>query len=198
MSKGKSKGMQHVLRAHTAHFTTHGSIILIFASFGWVVDGRTHPILVGCIFASPTHFELWSTVTLEYRSDWNHQLAAFWITKRMIQLVGSRVQGIGLFFFWTTLNAKFVSPLGHRVVHKIWNHSTRTNPEFGQTQGEIFKKPAKKCISIHWRMKLRKPSILVINWVSLSLFPFFLSASTTATYIFAAPNCTTTIIRLEP
>ncbi len=30
------------------------------------------------------------------------------------------------------------------------------------------------------------------------LFPFFLSASTTATYIFTAPTCTTTIISLEP
>jgi hypothetical protein len=46
-------------------------------------------------------------------------------------------------------------------------------------------------------MKLRKPSILVVNRVS-SCLSFFLSASTTATYIFTAPNCTTTIITLEP
>jgi hypothetical protein len=46
-------------------------------------------------------------------------------------------------------------------------------------------------------MKLRKPSILVVNWVSSCLF-FFLSASTAATDIFSAPNCTTTIISLEP
>jgi hypothetical protein len=46
-------------------------------------------------------------------------------------------------------------------------------------------------------MKLRKPSILVVNWVS-SYLSFFLSASTTATYIFTATNCTTTIISLEP
>jgi hypothetical protein len=39
---------------------------------------------------------------------------------------------------------------------------------------------------------------LVVNWVSSSL-SFFLSASTPATYLFtAAPNCTTTIISLEP
>jgi hypothetical protein len=30
------------------------------------------------------------------------------------------------------------------------------------------------------------------------VFPFFLSASIAATYIFTAPNCTTTIITLEP
>jgi hypothetical protein len=46
------------------------------------------------------------------------------------------------------------------------------------------------------RVKLRKPSILVINWVS-SCLSFFLSAFTAATYIFTAPNCTTTIISLE-
>jgi hypothetical protein len=37
------------------------------------------------------------------------------------------------------------------------------NPEFGHTQGEILKKPAKKYISIQQGMKLRKPSILVVN-----------------------------------
>ncbi len=46
-------------------------------------------------------------------------------------------------------------------------------------------------------MKLRKASILVVNWVS-SLSFLFLSVSTAATYIFKAPNCTTTIISLEP
>jgi hypothetical protein len=40
-------------------------------------------------------------------------------------------------------------------------------------------------------MKLRKPSILVVNWVS-SCLSFFLSASIA---IFIAPNCTTTILR---
>jgi hypothetical protein len=46
-------------------------------------------------------------------------------------------------------------------------------------------------------MTLRKPSILVVNWVS-SCLSFFLRASTAATYIFTAPNCATTIIHLEP
>jgi hypothetical protein len=46
-------------------------------------------------------------------------------------------------------------------------------------------------------MKLRKPSILVVSRVS-SCLSFFLSASTAATYIFTAPNCTSTIISLEP
>jgi hypothetical protein len=46
-------------------------------------------------------------------------------------------------------------------------------------------------------VKLRKPSILIVNWVS-SYLSFFLSSSTAATYIFTAPNCTTTIIGLEP
>jgi hypothetical protein len=45
-------------------------------------------------------------------------------------------------------------------------------------------------------MKLKKPSILVVNWVS-SCLSFSLSASTANTYIFTAPNCTTTIISLQ-
>jgi ribosomal protein S17 len=44
-------------------------------------------------------------------------------------------------------------------VRKIQNH----NPEFGHTQGEVQKKHCKKYISIQWGMKLRIPSILVIN-----------------------------------
>jgi len=46
-------------------------------------------------------------------------------------------------------------------------------------------------------MKLRKPSILVVNRVS-SCLSFFLSASTGGTYVFTGPNCSTTIISLEP
>jgi hypothetical protein len=38
---------------------------------------------------------------------------------------------------------------------------------------------------------------LVVNWVS-SCLSFSMSASTAATYIFIAPNCTTTIIGIEP
>ncbi len=63
---------------------------------------------------------------------------------------------------------------------------------------EILKEPAKKYTRIQRGMKLRKPSILVVNWDASDL-PFFWSASTAATYIFIAPNCTTTIIiSLEP
>jgi hypothetical protein len=49
-------------------------------------------------------------------------------------------------------------------------------------------------------MKLRKPSINFGDKLSEfhPVFPFFLSASTAATYIFTAPSCTTTIITLEP
>jgi hypothetical protein len=50
----------------------------------------------------------------------------------------------------------------------------------------VIQKPAKKYISIQWGMNLRKPSILVVNWVS-SCFSFFLSASTVVTYIFTRP-----------
>ncbi len=83
-----------------------------------------------------------------------------------------------------------------KVIHKV-RKTQQQNPEFGHTQGEIKKKPAKKYISIQLGMKLRKPSILMVNWVS-SCLSFFLSASTAATYIFTAPNCTTTIISLKP
>jgi hypothetical protein len=79
----------------------------------------------------------------------------------------------------------------YRVIRKV-RKTRHQNAEFGQTKGEIKKKPAKKYISIQRGMKLRKPSILVVNGVSSSL-SFFLSASTAATYILTAPNFTTTI-----
>jgi hypothetical protein len=82
----------------------------------------------------------------------------------------------------------------NRVIRKVWR-TLHYNPEFGHTQAEIQRKPAKKYISIQGGMELRKPSILVVNWVS-SCLSFFLSASTAATYIFTAPNYATTVINL--
>jgi uncharacterized membrane protein len=79
-----------------------------------------------------------------------------------------------------------------RVIRKVIQIQHQ-NPEFGHTQGEIFKNHAKKYISI----QLREPSILMVNWVS-SCLSFFLSASTAATYIFTAPTSTNAIISLEP
>jgi hypothetical protein len=46
-------------------------------------------------------------------------------------------------------------------------------------------------------VKLRKPSNFVLNWVS-SYLSFFLSASTTATYILTARICRTAIVTLKP
>jgi hypothetical protein len=46
-------------------------------------------------------------------------------------------------------------------------------------------------------MKLKKPSVLVVNWVS-SCLSFFLSASTAASYIFTSLNYTIAIISLGP
>jgi hypothetical protein len=46
--------------------------------------------------------------------------------------------------------------LGIRVIRKV-RKTQHQNPEFGRTQGEIKKKPAKKYISIQQGMKLRKP-----------------------------------------
>jgi len=89
----------------------------------------------------------------------------------------------------------WVKELHIRVIRKV-RKTQHQNPEFGHTQGEIKTKPAKKYIIIQWGMKLRKPSISVVNWVS-SCLSFFLSASTAAAYIFTAPNCTTSIISLE-
>jgi hypothetical protein len=50
------------------------------------------------------------------------------------------------------------------------------NPEFGHIQGEIQKKLAKKYISIQQGIKLRKPSILVVNlsFILSFLFPEWL------------------------
>jgi hypothetical protein len=50
----------------------------------------------------------------------------------------------------------------NRVIHKV-RKTQHQNPEFGHTQGEIKKKPAKKYISIQGGMTLIKLSILVIN-----------------------------------
>jgi hypothetical protein len=50
----------------------------------------------------------------------------------------------------------------NRLIRKV-RKTHHQNPEFGHTEGEIKKKPAKKYISIQWGMKLRKPSILVVN-----------------------------------
>ncbi len=48
---------------------------------------------------------------------------------------------------------------GNRVIGKV-RKTQHQNPEFCHTQGEIFKKPAKKYICIRQGMKLRTPSIL--------------------------------------
>ncbi len=48
-------------------------------------------------------------------------------------------------------------------LRKTQHQNPEFGPEFGHTQGEIKKKPAKKYISILWGMKLTKPSILVVN-----------------------------------
>jgi hypothetical protein len=62
---------------------------------------------------------------------------------------------------------------GPKKIRKIWHMLNRAfrkvrkpqhhNPEFGHTSGEIFKKTAKKYMSIQRGMKLRKPSILVVS-----------------------------------
>ncbi len=71
------------------------------------------------------------------------------------------------------------------------------NPEFGPRPGEIHKRNLQKSTLAFQGVKLRSAPILVPKWVSSGfdpLFPFFLSASTAATYIFTALTCTT---RLE-
>jgi hypothetical protein len=56
----------------------------------------------------------------------------------------------------------------YRVIRKVRKTQHR-NLEFGHTYGEIQRKPAKKYINIQGAMKLRKPPILVVNWVSSCL-----------------------------
>jgi len=51
----------------------------------------------------------------------------------------------------------------NRVIRKV-RKTEHQSPEFGHTQGEIKKKPAKKKnISIQGGLKHIKPSILVVN-----------------------------------
>jgi len=102
-------------------------------------------------------------------------------------------------FFFCSANCCFPNSywqLYNKVIRKVRKHSTVTLSLV--IHRVIFKrKPVQKYINIQRGMKLRKPSILVENWVSSDL-SFFLSASTAATYIFTAHNCTTTIISLKP
>jgi hypothetical protein len=77
----------------------------------------------------------------------------------------------------------------YRVISKI-RQTQHQNLEFGHTQGDFFFKLAKKYINIQWGVKLRKPSILMVNWIS-SCLSFFLNTSIVATYIFTSPTCTT-------
>jgi hypothetical protein len=50
----------------------------------------------------------------------------------------------------------------HRVIRKV-RKTQQQNPEFGHTPGEIFKKPAKKYISIKGGVRLRPPSNFIVN-----------------------------------
>jgi hypothetical protein len=63
----------------------------------------------------------------------------------------------------------------------------------------FLKKPAKK---VHYHLTTGDETQKTINFGSklsfILSFLFFVSASTAATYIFTAPNCTTTIINVEP
>jgi hypothetical protein len=52
-----------------------------------------------------------------------------------------------------------------RLIRKV-RKTHYQNPEFGHTQVGMFKILAKKYISIQGGMKLRKPSILVVNYVN--------------------------------
>ncbi len=77
----------------------------------------------------------------------------------------------------------------------INNENTTLKPSVWSQTGWDSKKTNK-----HQRtrgMKLRKPSIFVVHWVSPYLF-FSISTSTAATYIFTTPKCTTTIIIRKP
>jgi len=89
-----------------------------------------------------------------------------------------------------------ICPENNRVIRRV-RQTQHQNREFSPTKGEIKKKPAKKYIGNQAGVKLRKPSILVVNWVS-SCLSFFLSSSTAATYIFTVLICKTIIISLEP
>jgi hypothetical protein len=79
------------------------------------------------------------------------------------------------------------------------NHKVRKtkHQEFGHTQGEIFIKTCKRVHYHSMRVKLLKPSILVVNLVS-SCLSFYMSDSIVATYTFTTPTCTTTIITFKP
>jgi hypothetical protein len=55
-----------------------------------------------------------------------------------------------------------VKELHIRVIRNV-RKTQHQNPEFGHTQGEIKTKPEIKYISIQGGMKLRKPSILLVN-----------------------------------
>jgi hypothetical protein len=114
--------------------------------------------------------------------------------KLVLEWVSSLI--LDLPYLRVTLRIAFI-----RVIRKA-RKTQHQNPEFGQTQCEILKKPSKKYISIQprgggKRGGPQKSSHFCVNWVS-SCLSFFLSASTSPTDIFTAPTCTTTTITLEP
>jgi len=83
-----------------------------------------------------------------------------------------------------------------RLIHEV-KKTQHQNWLWSYTGWDFLKKPVRKYISIQLRMKLKKWSIFMINWVS-SCLSFFLSACTAATYFFFAPTCTSTMITLKP
>jgi hypothetical protein len=81
-----------------------------------------------------------------------------------------------------------------RVIRKV-RKTQHQNPEFGNTQDEIQKKNTCKKVRLHSTGDETQKTINFGGKLSFILsFLFFLSASTAAaTYIFTAPNYTTTI-----
>jgi len=61
----------------------------------------------------------------------------------------------------------------------------------------LIKNLQKSTLAFNKGWNAKKPSVLVVNWIS-SCLSFFLSASTAATYIFTSLNYTTPIISLGP
>ncbi len=80
-----------------------------------------------------------------------------------------------------------------RVIRKV-RQTQHQNPEFGHTQGEIFKKPAKKYISIQGREGVKTINFGgKLGFILSFLFPERLHCC----YIYFHSTCTTTIISLE-
>ncbi len=80
----------------------------------------------------------------------------------MVQNISKKYGLFNLIHEYGELNLHVEFHANNRVMSKV-RQTQHQNLDFGHTHGEFKKKVANKYINIQWGVKLRKPSILVVN-----------------------------------